>query len=292
MRKMRFSSFMLDLSLSRKLRNWSYMALITLMAIIAIVPLFLVFYYVVKLGLPALNWDFFTSLPTPVGQTGGGMANSLLGSGILVGLASLVGIPIGIFGGVYLSEYGRGKIATTMRFCVDLLTSVPSIVIGLYVYTLVVVPFKTFSAYAGGLALAILMFPFIVKTTEEVLKLVPQHIREAGLALGIPRWKVITMIILKGSIPSVMTGIMLGIARIAGETAPLLFTAFGNRFWPQGLAQPTPSLPVQIYSYAISPFDDWHKQAWAGAFLLMMMVFIFNLVARLLLFRDKSGQVS
>jgi phosphate transport system permease protein len=283
---------MLDLSLGRRIRNGVAMTFVVSMAFAAIIPLFLVFFHVVKLGLPALNWDFFTSLPTPVGQPGGGMANSLLGSFVMIVLASIVGVPVGVLGGVYLSEYGKGKIATTMRFAVDLLTSVPSIVVGLYIYTLVVVPFKSFSAYAGGLALAVLMFPFVVKTTEEVLKLLPQHIREAGLALGIPRWRVILSIVLKGSIPSVMTGVMLGIARIAGETAPLLFTAFGNRFWPRGLAEPMPSLPVQIYSYAISPFDEWHKQAWAGAFLLMMMVFVFNLVARLLLFRDKSSSTS
>ena len=289
---MKNSSFMLDLSIGRKLRNRCALIFISLMSVIAIVPLFFVFFHVVKSGLPALSRDFFTALPAPVGQPGGGMANSLLGSLILVVFASLLGIPIGVFGGVFLSEYGTGKIAYIMRFAVDLLTSVPSIVVGLYIYSVIVVPMKTFSAYAGGLALAVLLFPFVVKNTEEILRLIPQHIREAGLALGIPRWKVILSIVLKGSIPSVTTGVMLGIARIAGETAPLLFTAFGNRFWPQGLNEPMPSLPVQIYSYAISPFEEWHHQAWAGAFLLMTMVFLFNLVARILLFRNKSGQTS
>ncbi len=288
--KPRHSYLMLELSTERKIRNWAALIIISVMAISAIVPLFFVFVHVIKSGLPALNWAFFTSLPTPVGQPGGGMANSLWGSLILVTLGSIIGIPIGVFGGVFLSEYGKGKIAFIMRFVVDLLTSVPSIVVGLYIYSVVVVPTKTFSAYAGGLALSILMFPFVVKTTEEVLRLIPQHIREAGLALGIPRWRVILSIVLKGALPSVTTGIMLGIARIAGETAPLLFTAFGNRFWPHGLGEPMPSLPVQIYSYAISPFDEWHNQAWAGAFLLMTMVFCFNLVARLLIFRDKPSQ--
>ncbi len=283
------SSFMLELSAGRKVRNCAAQILISLAALLAIVPLVFVFVHVIKSGMPALNLAFFTSLPSPVGQSGGGMANSLIGSLILVVFGTVIGIPIGVFGGVFLSEYGKGKIAFFMRFSVDLLTSVPSIVVGLYIYSMVVVPTKTFSAYAGGLALSILMFPFVVKTTEEVLRLIPQHIREAGLALGIPRWRVIVSIVLKGAIPSVTTGILLGIARIAGETAPLLFTAFGNRFWPHGLNEPMPSLPVQIYSYAISPFEEWHKQAWAGALLLMSMVFLFNLVARLLLFRDKSG---
>jgi phosphate transport system permease protein len=280
---------MLDLSLKRKTKNIVMKILIVLSAVLALVPLFFVFFHVVKSGLPAINLDFFTALPAPVGQPGGGMANALLGSLLLVVMGSFIGIPLGVFGGVFLSEYGKGKIASTMRFSVDLLTSIPSIVIGLYVYTLVVVPMKTFSAFAGALALSILMFPFVVKTTEEVLRLIPQHVREAGLALGIPRWRVTLSIVLKGSIPSVTTGVMLGIARIAGETAPLLFTAFGNRFWPQSLMTPTPSLPVQIYNYAISPFEEWHNQAWAGAFLLLMMVFAFNLVARGVLFRDKSN---
>ncbi len=285
--KPRHSSLMVDISLRRRVLNWMAKGFIFLMATAAIVPLLSIFFHVVKSGLPALNLDFFISLPVPVGQAGGGMANSLLGSLILILLGAILGTPLGIFGGVFLSEYGRGKFATLTRFIVDLLASIPSIVVGLYIYALVVVPTKTFSAYAGGLALAILLFPFVVKTTEEVLRLIPQHIREAGLALGIPRWKVILFIVLKGSLPSVSTGLMLGIARIAGETAPLLFTAFGHRFWPRGLGEPTPSLPVQIYNYAISPFEDWHRQAWAGAFLLMFMVFCLNLFARFFIFGSK-----
>jgi len=274
----------------RRWKNILMLGLIHLAAAVALVPLFLVFYHVIKMGAPALNWSFFTSLPTPVGEKGGGMANALLGSLILVGLGALLGVPFGVLGGVFLAEYGRGKVAATMRFCVDLLSSLPSIIVGLYVYTILVVPMKSFSAYAGGLALAILMFPFVTKTTEEVLRLIPNHIREAGLALGIPRWRVVLSIVLKGAIPSVSTGVILGVARIAGETAPLLFTAFGNRNWPTQLGGATPSLPVQIYSYAISPFEEWHQQAWAGAFLLLLIVLLFNMVARYLVFRTQMGK--
>ena len=265
-------------------------AVIVLMAALTLVPLFFVFYHVVSRGAPALNWSFFTSLPKPVGEPGGGMANSLVGSLIMVALGTVLGVPFGVMGGVFLSEYGKGKIATLLRFTVDLMTSIPSIIIGLFVYALLVVPMKNFSAYAGALSLAILLFPFVVKTTEEVLRLIPAHIREAGLALGISRWRVTMRIILRGALPSVMTGVILGIARIAGETAPLLFTAFGNRNWPQGLNEPMPSLPVQIYSYAISPFEEWHAQAWAGSFLLLIVVLIFNLIARLVLFKGNARQ--
>jgi phosphate transport system permease protein len=265
---------------------------IFLMAMTAIVPLFFVLFHVISKGAPALTWEFFTSLPKPVGEPGGGMANALVGSLLMVAMGSLIGVPVGVLGGVFLSEYGKGKIATFMRFSVDLLTSVPSIIIGLFVYAILVVPMKNFSAHAGAMALAILLFPFVVKTTEEVLKLIPVHIREAGLALGLPRWRVTLAIVLRGGLPSVATGVILGIARISGETAPLLFTAFGNRNWPQGLNEPTPSLPVQIYSYAISPFEEWHTQAWAGAFLLLIVVLFFNVTARLLLFKDDLRQGS
>jgi phosphate transport system permease protein len=288
----RQSFLRIGLSRRRRLKNHLMLGLICLAALVAMVPLFAVFFHVLKMGAPALSWTFLTSLPTPVGQTGGGMGNAVLGSAILVGMGTLLGVPLGVLGGVFLAEYGQGKLATSLRFCVDLLTSIPSIIIGLYIYALVVEPMHGFSAWAGGLALAMLMFPFVVKTTEEVLSLIPDHIREAGLALGIPRWRVILSIVLKGAIPSVATGVILGVARIAGETAPLLFTAFGNRNWPESLNQPAPSLPVQIYSYAISPFAEWHQQAWAGAFLLLLLVLLFNLVARFLIFREKAGHSS
>lgn len=278
-----------ELSYSRKIKSLFMNSLICIMSAVALVPLFLVFYHVVKSGLPYLNMEFLLNLPAPVGEKGGGMANAIQGTAIMVGLATLIALPIGIFGGVYLSEYGNGKLAGSFRFIVDLLTSIPSIVVGLFIYAMVVIPMKGFSAFAGVCALAFMMFPVSVKTTENILKLVPQHLREAGLALGLPRWRMILWIVLWGSRSAIATGVILSIARVAGETAPLLFTAFGNRTWFNGLGQPAPSLPVQIYSYAISPFDDWHQQAWAGAFMLMMLVFIFNILARFILFRNRSG---
>ncbi len=266
------------------------LGLVTLAAITAILPLMIVFFHILKEGLPALSFEFFTSLPAPTGQPGGGMGNAIAGSAILVALASAVAVPIGVLGGVYLSEYADGQVANLFRWTTDLLTSLPSIVVGLFVYATVVAPFKSFSAYAGAAALAILMVPIVVKTTEEVLKLMPQHVREAGLALGLPRWRVILFVVLRGRLPAVMTGVILALARIAGETAPLLITAFGNRNWPQALSEPTPSLPVQIFNYAISPFADWQRQAWAGALTLVFLVFALNLVARLWLARDASGR--
>ena len=253
-------------------------------------PLLSVFIYVIQRGVSSVNWNFFTQLPTPVGETGGGMGNALLGTAWLVGLASLVGVPWGIAAGVYLSEYGRGKLATTLRFVTDLMTSIPSIIIGLFAYALIVLPMKRFSVLAGAASLAVIMIPVVTRTTEELLKLVPVHIREAGLALGLPRWKVTLRIVLRGSMGGIATGVMLAVARVAGETAPLLFTAFSNRFWNRGLDQPTASLPVQIYTYAISPYEDWHRQAWAGALVLVLFVFVLNLTTRLVLRRQTGGR--
>lgn len=272
----------------RKLKNKFMKLILILLTMLAIIPLGIIFFYVIKSGFSALSYEFLTSLPAPVGQPGGGIANALLGSFTMVALASLVSVPAGIFGGTYLSEYPNGKLSSTFRFIVDLMTSIPSIVIGLYIYSMIVVPMKGFSAYAGAAALALLMFPIVVKSTEEVLRLLPQNIREAGLALGIPRWRVILSIILKGSIPSITTGVLLSIARVSGETAPLLLTAFGNQYWAEGLNQPTSSLTVQIYNYAISPFKEWHQQAWAGAFILLLTVLIFNLIARWIIVRNQK----
>lgn len=272
----------------RKLKNKFMKLVLIFLTLLAIVPLAIIFFHVIKSGYSALSYQFLTSLPAPVGQPGGGIANALLGSFTMVALASVVGVPVGIFGGTYLSEYPNGKLSSTFRFIVDLMTSIPSIVIGLYVYSMIVVPMKGFSAYAGAAALALLMFPIVVKSTEEVLRLLPQNIREAGLALGIPRWRVILSIILKGSIPSITTGVLLSIARVSGETAPLLLTAFGNQYWAEGLNQPTSSLTVQIYNYAISPFQEWHQQAWAGAFILLLTVLIFNLIARWIIVRNQK----
>lgn len=269
----------------RKFTNNLMLAVLCLLTLLATLPFLSILWYVASHGWPALNWDFFTKLPKPVGETGGGIANALLGSLGMVALASLVGIPLGTAAGMYLSEFGSGKVAAALRFSCDLLISVPSIIIGLFAYTLLVVPMKGFSAYAGAFSLLVIQVPMVARTTEEILKLVPQHLREAGLALGIPRWKVILRIVLRGSIPGILTGVMLAVARILGETAPLLFTAFNNRFWSHSLSEPTASLPVLIYTYAISPFDDWHAQAWAAALVLVVFVLLMNLVTRYVLGR-------
>ncbi|MBY0472418.1 phosphate ABC transporter permease PstA [bacterium] len=263
-------------------------AVLALAAALVLIPLLSVFAYVVKQGISSVNWNFFTQLPKPVGETGGGMANALLGTIELVLLAMLVGVPWGVATGVYLAEYGRGKFARALGFCVDLMTSVPSIVVGLFTYTILVMPFKRFSAMAGGASLAIIMIPIVARTTEELLKLVPNHIREAGLALGIPRWKVTLWIVLRGSMSGIITGVMLAVARVAGETAPLLFTAFNNSYWSFKLDQPIASLPIQIYNYAISPFEDWHRQAWAGALVLVCFVLVLNLSTRILMRQPRS----
>lgn len=267
----------------RKLWNTGACCLLGLAAAIVLFTLFSVFVYILKKGFPALDFAFFTELPKPVGEVGGGMANALVGTSILVALASGLGIPWGIATGLYLSEYGRGWLACSVRFSADILASIPSIVIGLFVYAILVMPMKRFSALAGGIALGILMIPTIARSTEELLKLVPTHIREAGLALGLPRWKVILWIVLNGSRKSISTAVILALARVAGETAPLLFTAFGNHFWHHGLDQPIASLPVQIYTYSIAPYENWHRQAWAGALVLVLFVFTLNLTIRIVL---------
>lgn len=256
----------------------------------ALLPLISVFIYVLRQGLPGFHFDFFTQLPKPVGELGGGMGNAILGTATLVAIAALIGIPWGIGAGLYLSEYREGRLNHIVRFCTDMLNSIPSIIIGLFVYAMMVVPMKRFSALAGGLALGILMVPTVTRSVEELLKLVPLHVREAGLALGLPRWKVILHIVLKGSVKAITTGAMLAVARVAGETAPLLFTAFGNRFWQTNLDQPIAALPVQIYNYAISPYDDWHNQAWTGALVLVMLVFFMNILVRLLIKTNNVGE--
>jgi len=271
----------------RKIVNGLAYLAIGIATLTALVPLFSVSEFILRKGLPGLNWDFFTGLPQPVGEPGSGMANSIVGTAILVLLGSLIGLPWGIAIGIYLAEYGRGRAAGIVRFSVDMLSSVPSIIVGLFVYTAIVVPMKQFSAFSGGVALGILMIPTIARSSEELLKLVPQHIREAGLALGLPRWKVVLQIVLRGSMSGIITAVILAIARVAGETAPLLFTAFNNRFWHDGLGQPISSLPVQIYTYAISPYDEWHRQAWAAALVLVVFVFAVNLGARTI-FRNKT----
>lgn len=275
---------------ARRWKNRLMLALLTALALLATLPFLGILFYVAQRGLPAMSIDLFTNLPKPVGELGGGIANALLGSLTMVLLASLVGIPLGTLAGAYLSEFGEGIVARTLRFSCDLLVSVPSIIVGLFAYTVVVVPMKGFSAYAGAFALLMIQVPMVTRTTEEILKLVPQHLREAGLALGIPRWKVITRIVLRGSLAGLATGGMLALARIMGETAPLLFTAFNNRFWSSGLDQPTASLPVLIYTYAISPYEDWHAQAWAAALVLVLFVLLMNVSTRLILGRRHGAR--
>ena len=247
-----------------------------------LIPLVLIFAYLLLKGVGSLNLAFFTSLPKPVGESGGGMANAIVGTMILIALASAVGLPIGVATGVYLAEYGYSRVGWIVRFCADVLNGVPSIVIGIYAYTLIVLPMKGFSAYAGGCALAVIMLPIVARTTEEMLKLVPNSLREGALALGVPAWRATLLVVIRTARAGIVTGIMLSVARIAGETAPLLFTAFGSQYWHQGLGQPISSLPVQIYTYAISPFDDWHRQAWAGALVLLSLIFVTSLSVRLL----------
>lgn len=266
----------------RKILSGLVSALTFLCAFAVIAPLGLVFFHLVKMGASSVNWAFFTQLPKPVGEVGGGMANAITGSLTLLALASCIGIPVGVFGGVFLAEYGREKLNASIRFCCDVLNGVPSIIWGVVIYGLVVAPMKGFSAYAGGIALGLLMVPIIIRTTEEVLLLVPQGYREAALALGIVRWKVTVLIVMKTASRGILTGILLSLARAAGETAPLLFTAFGNQFWNRDLSQPIAALPLQIFTFAISPYDDWHRQAWAGALVLVCFVFLVNITVRFL----------
>jgi phosphate transport system permease protein len=274
----------------RKQTNRIMVGVLIGMSVLAVFPLLNVFVYVLRQGLPALDLSFFTELPKPVGESGGGISNAIAGSALMILLAALVGIPWGVACGVFLSEYGKGKLGATLRFVVDLLASTPSIIIGLFAYAVLVMPLKRFSALAGAAALAVIMVPTIARTTEELLKLVPVHIREAGLALGLPRWKVTLRVVLRGAMGGILTGVMLAIARVAGETAPLLFTALSNRFWSLKLDQPIGSLPVQIYTYAISPYEDWHRQAWAAALILVVFVLLLNLLTRSLLRREGGGE--
>jgi len=252
-----------------------------LAVVIALVPLVLVFFYVIKQGLTSLNWAFFTRMPKPVGEAGGGMANAILGTLFLIVIASIVAIPVGMIAGVYLSEYGKARFATIVRFTADVLNGVPSIVIGIFAYGLAVLPVHRFSALAGGLALGFMMIPIITRTTEELLNLVPATLREGALALGATRARAAFSVMVPAALPGILTGILLALARIAGETAPLLFTSFNNRYFSTRLDQPIASLTVQVFTYAISPYDDWHRQAWAGALVLVAFVFTFSVLARM-----------
>jgi phosphate transport system permease protein len=264
----------------RKSKNIVMTVLCLLSVLVAVIPLFLIFSYTLSQGIGALNLDFFIQMPKPVGESGGGMANALVGTAILIGLGSLFGLPISIFTGIYLAEYGENPFAKTVRFLTDVLSGIPSIVVGVVAYIMVVMPMKQFSAFAGGVALGILMIPTATRTTEEMIRLVPQSFREGALALGIPRWKVTLRIVLPTALKGITTGILLAIARAAGETAPLLFTALGNRFWSTDIGHPMASLTVFVYDYAKAPFEDWNRQAWAAAFVLIFFIFIVNLIFR------------
>jgi phosphate transport system permease protein len=264
----------------RKLLSGFVVGLCALAVVAALIPLALIFFYVVEQGFSSLNWDFFTKMPKPVGETGGGMANAILGTLMLMAIASVLAIPVGLIAGVYLSEYGRTAFATLVRFTADVLNGIPSIVIGIFAYGLAVLPVHRFSALAGGLALGFMMLPIVARTTEELLNLVPASLREGSLALGATRAQAAFGVMVPAALPGIMTGILLAIARIAGETAPLLFTSFNNRFFTTRLDQPIASLTVQVFTYAISPYEDWHRQAWAGALVLVAVVFVFSVLAR------------
>lgn len=265
--------------------NYFMLGLTGLCALVTIGVLFFILGYLVYNGAASLHWSFFTNLPAPVGETGGGIANGIVGSGKVLLLATLIGIPIGFLGGVYLSEYGHPTTSFVIRYVTDLLNGVPSIVIGIVVWVLVVRRMGHFSTFAGGVALGIMMIPISVRSTEEFLQAVPQSLREAALALGASKWRAIATVVIPAAIRGIVSGTMLDLARVAGETAPLLFTALGSPFWSAGWNQPTATLPVMIFSYAISPYEDWHRQAWAGGFILLTGVLLVNIVARMTLAR-------
>jgi phosphate transport system permease protein len=264
----------------RKLLSSLFVGFCGLSVLVALVPLAFILFYVIREGISSLNVDFFTKMPKPVGETGGGMANAIVGTLIVTGLGSLFAVPIGILSGVYMSEYAGTRFASLVRFAADTLNGVPSIVVGVFVYGIAVLPFKQFSALAGGLALGVMMIPIIARTTEELLLLVPGTMREGALALGATRSRAVFSVVLPAALPGIITGVVLALARIAGETAPLLFTAFSNRFFTTQLTQPIATLTVMVFTYAISPYRDWHRQAWAGALVLVTIVLVCSLLAR------------
>ena len=272
----------------RKLLNFVMLTLTGVAAFAVVSVLFLILGYLIWNGGTSLSWNFFTQLPKPVGETGGGMANAIVGSLKLLFLAAVMGLPVGLLAGVYLAEFGGKTFSFIVRYTTDLLNGVPSIVIGIFAYSLVVLPVKHFSALAGGVALGIMVIPITVRSTEEFLRAVPGNMREAAMALGASKWKTIATVVLPAASGGILTGMLLALARVAGETAPLLFTAFGNRFWSQGWGQPIASLPVMIYTYAVAPYDDWHRQAWAAGLVLLALVLLSNLGARFILARSKA----
>ncbi|ACH38735.1 phosphate ABC transporter, membrane protein PstA [Citrifermentans bemidjiense Bem] len=264
----------------RKTKNHLMSFVMLACTLAVLIPLGLIFFHIVKMGVSSLSLDFFTHIPAPTGEAGGGMANGMFGSAIMIAGASLIGLPIGILGAIYLSEFGGSKVSTGIRFAADVLSGTPSIITGMVAYTLLVVPMKGFSGLAGSVALAMIMIPIVLRTTEEQLKMVPGSLREASLALGVPFWRTSLKVTLRSAMSGVLTGILLAVARIAGETAPLLFTALGNQFWSKNVMQPMAALPLQIFSFAIAPYEDWHKLAWAGALVLVTVMFALSLTAR------------
>jgi phosphate transport system permease protein len=275
-------------TLWRKFANVVMLSLTGVCALFTVSVLFIILGYLIYYGGKSLNWAFFTQLPAPVGEPGGGMANAIVGSGKLLLLASLIGIPIGVLGGIYLAEFGGKTFSFLVRYTTDLLNGVPSIVIGIFAYTIIVIPMNHFSTFAGGMALGVMMIPIAVRTTEESLRAVPLMLREGALALGTSKWKTVATIVVPAAMRGIVTGVMLTMARVAGETAPLLFTALGNRFWSPGWNQPISSLPVMIYEYALSAYDDWHRQAWAAGLVLLAFVLVANIGARLVVARGTS----
>lgn len=269
----------------RKLVNYFMLSLTGVCAVFTVAVMFFILGYLLWNGGRFLNWDFLSRLPKPVGETGGGMANAIVGSGKLLLLAALTGVPVGFVGGVYLSEFGGKTFPFMVRYTADLLNGVPSIVMGIFAYTVIVLPMHHFSALAGGLALGVMLIPIVVRSTEEFLRAVPQSLREGALALGASKWRAIVTVVIPAAYQGIVTGILLSLARVAGETAPLLFTSLNNRFWSSGWSEPTASLPVMIYTYAISPYDDWHRQAWAAGLILLALVLLANIGARLVLSR-------
>jgi phosphate transport system permease protein len=260
-------------------------------AALAIVPLIVILAYLLRQGAGALSLDFFTNMPRPVGEVGGGMANAIVGTLILVGIASAVGLPVGIGAGLYLAERGNTRLANLVRFLADVLNGLPSIVMGIFAWQFLVRPFGHFSALAGGAAIGAMMIPLVTRTTEEMVRTVPQSLREAALALGYPRWRTSLQIVLRTALGGIVTGVLVAVARVAGETAPLLFTAFGNQFWSTEITQPIAALPLQVFVYAISPYDEWHAHAWAGALVLIALVLVISVLARIAV-RSRHGRAN
>ena len=260
-------------------------------AALAIVPLVAILAYLIRQGAATLSLDFFTNMPRPVGEPGGGMANAIVGTLILIGIASAVGLPVGIGAGLYLAEHGRSRLANLVRFLADVLNGLPSIVMGIFAWQFLVRPFGHFSALAGGAAIGAMMIPLVTRTTEEMVRTVPQSLREAALALGYPHWRTSLQIVLRTALGGIVTGVLVAVARVAGETAPLLFTAFGNQFWSTDVTQPIAALPLQVFVYAISPYDEWHAHAWAGALVLIALVLVISILARFAV-RSRHGRAN